>query len=152
MAASPSSQIPISNSERKDGRRGVLLSAGQQGLVNPIVIRERHRERIRQMHNVKKVIFNLLGLGLIGTPTHTQTVSTILTKKLPETPGKEIQVVTVNYAPGAVDAIHRHNAHAVVTFWKEKLRCKFAEVRFSGSARDRSFTNRLKTFTPCAVM
>src|ERR1700746_1749662 len=28
-----------------------------------------------------------------------------------------------------------------------KLRCKFAEVRFSGSARDRSFTNRLKSKT-----
>jgi len=24
------------------------------------------------------------------------------------------QVITVNYAPGAVDAIHRHDAHAVV--------------------------------------
>jgi|SRR4029077_9418501 len=28
--------------------------------------------------------------------------------------GKEIEVITVNYAPGAVDAIHRHDAHAVV--------------------------------------
>jgi quercetin dioxygenase-like cupin family protein len=41
-------------------------------------------------------------------------VSTLLTKQLPEAPGKEIEVITVNYAPGAVDAIHRHDAHAVV--------------------------------------
>jgi uncharacterized RmlC-like cupin family protein len=27
---------------------------------------------------------------------------------------KEIEVITVNYAPGAVDVIHRHDAHAVV--------------------------------------
>ena len=41
-------------------------------------------------------------------------VNTLLTKQLPEAPGKEIEVSTVNYAPGAVDVIHRHDAHAVV--------------------------------------
>ena len=41
-------------------------------------------------------------------------MNTLLTKQLPEAPGKEIEVITVNYAPGAVDAIHRHDAHAVV--------------------------------------
>lgn len=46
--------------------------------------------------------------------THAQQVNTLFTKQLPEAPGKEIEVITVNYAPGAVDAIHRHDAHAVV--------------------------------------
>ncbi|HEY8130701.1 MAG TPA: cupin domain-containing protein [Thermoanaerobaculia bacterium] len=41
-------------------------------------------------------------------------MNTLLTKQLPEAPGKEIEVITVNYASGAVDAIHRHDAHAVV--------------------------------------
>jgi len=41
-------------------------------------------------------------------------VNTLLTKQLPEAPGKEIEVITVNYASGGVDAIHRHDAHAVV--------------------------------------
>ena len=41
-------------------------------------------------------------------------VNTLLRKHLPEAPGKEIEVITVNYAPGAVDVIHRHDAHAVV--------------------------------------
>jgi len=50
----------------------------------------------------------------MGTAAHAQIVGTLLTKKLPEAPGKEIQVITVNYAPGAVDPIHRHDAHAVV--------------------------------------
>ena len=45
---------------------------------------------------------------------HNMKKNTLLTKQLPEAPGKEIEVITVNYAPGAVDAIHRHNAHAVV--------------------------------------
>jgi pimeloyl-ACP methyl ester carboxylesterase/quercetin dioxygenase-like cupin family protein len=39
---------------------------------------------------------------------------TLFTKHLPETPGKEIEVISVNYAPGRVDMIHRHDAHAVV--------------------------------------
>jgi quercetin dioxygenase-like cupin family protein len=43
-----------------------------------------------------------------------QQVNTLLTKQLPEAPGKEIEVITVNYPPGAVDAMHRHYAHAVV--------------------------------------
>ena len=41
-------------------------------------------------------------------------MNTLLTKHLPEAPGKEIEVITVNYAPGAVDAIRRHDAHPVV--------------------------------------
>jgi quercetin dioxygenase-like cupin family protein len=65
------------------------------------------------MHNMKKVTLALLVLSLVGTVAHAQKVDTLLTKKLPESPGKEIQVVTVSYAPGAVDAIHRHDAHVV---------------------------------------
>jgi quercetin dioxygenase-like cupin family protein len=65
------------------------------------------------MHNMKKVTLALLVLSLVGTVAHAQKVDTLLTKKLPESPGKEIQVVTVSYAPGGVDAIHRHDAHVV---------------------------------------
>src|SRR5436305_14029884 len=49
-----------------------------------------------------------------ATAMHAQQVNTLLTKQLPEAPGKEIEVITVNYAPGAVDTIHRHDAHAVI--------------------------------------
>ena len=66
------------------------------------------------MHNMKKFTLSLFVVGLVGTTIHAQNVATLLTRKLPEAPGKEIQVVTVNYAPGVVDAIHRHDAHAVV--------------------------------------
>ena len=48
-----------------------------------------------------------------ATAMHARQVNTLFTKQLPEAPGKEIEVITVNYAPGAVDAIHRHDAHAV---------------------------------------
>jgi quercetin dioxygenase-like cupin family protein len=39
-------------------------------------------------------------------------VTPLLSKDLPEFPGKEVQMITVVYPPGAVDPVHRHNAHA----------------------------------------
>lgn len=39
-------------------------------------------------------------------------VTPLLSKDLPEFPGKEVQMITVVYPPRAVDPIHRHNAHA----------------------------------------
>ena len=67
------------------------------------------------MHNMKKLILSLFIFTFgFATATHAQEVKTLFTKQLPEAPGKEIEVVTVNYAPGAGDTIHRHDAHAVV--------------------------------------
>jgi len=37
---------------------------------------------------------------------------TLMKKDLPEAPGKEMEMITVEYPPGAVDPVHRHNAHA----------------------------------------
>ena len=42
------------------------------------------------------------------------TVKSLTSKDLPEFPGKEVLMITVDYPPGAVDPIHRHNAHAFV--------------------------------------
>jgi quercetin dioxygenase-like cupin family protein len=41
-------------------------------------------------------------------------VTSLTSKDLPETPGKEALMITVDYPPGTVDPIHRHNAHAFV--------------------------------------
>jgi quercetin dioxygenase-like cupin family protein len=67
------------------------------------------------MHRTKRFIFLAIFLLIFGgaMETHAQ-VNTLFTKPLPEAPGKEIKVITVNYAPGAVDPIHRHDAHVVV--------------------------------------
>jgi quercetin dioxygenase-like cupin family protein len=39
-------------------------------------------------------------------------VTPLLSKDLPESPGKEALMISVVYPPGAHDPIHRHNAHA----------------------------------------
>ena len=39
-------------------------------------------------------------------------VTSLLSKDLPEFPGKESLLISVVYEPGAADPVHRHNAHA----------------------------------------
>jgi quercetin dioxygenase-like cupin family protein len=41
-------------------------------------------------------------------------VTPLMTKALAENPGKEVLMITVEYAPGGTDPIHRHNAQAFV--------------------------------------
>jgi quercetin dioxygenase-like cupin family protein len=41
-------------------------------------------------------------------------VTPLLTKSLPEFPGKEVLMITVEYPPGSLDPIHRHDAHAFI--------------------------------------
>jgi quercetin dioxygenase-like cupin family protein len=41
-------------------------------------------------------------------------VTSLMSKDLPESPGKEMLMITVEHAPGGSNPIHRHNAHAFV--------------------------------------
>lgn len=41
-------------------------------------------------------------------------VTELLSKDLKDIPGKEVLMITVEYAPGGTDPIHRHNAAAFV--------------------------------------
>src|SRR5215510_95693 len=52
-------------------------------------------------------------------------VTSLMSKDLPESPGREVLVITVEHAPGGSSAIHRHNAHAFVR--TGGLRCDAAE-------------------------
>jgi quercetin dioxygenase-like cupin family protein len=45
---------------------------------------------------------------------HDAKVTELMSKDLREFPGKEGLMITVEYPPGAVDPVHRHNAHAFV--------------------------------------
>ncbi len=41
-------------------------------------------------------------------------VKQVMTKPLNDYPGKEVLMITVDYPPGAVDPVHKHNAHGFV--------------------------------------
>jgi quercetin dioxygenase-like cupin family protein len=41
-------------------------------------------------------------------------VISLTSKDLPDLPGKEALMIMVEYPPGSVDPIHRHNAHAFI--------------------------------------
>jgi quercetin dioxygenase-like cupin family protein len=41
-------------------------------------------------------------------------VTPLMLKELTDLPGKEALVITVDFAPGAEDPVHRHDAHAFV--------------------------------------
>ena len=41
-------------------------------------------------------------------------VTSLMSKDLPESPGKEVLMITVEHAPGGSSPGHRHNAHAMV--------------------------------------
>ena len=62
-----------------------------------------------------KTLMLVLLLLMAGTAMGQQaTVTPLMSKDLPELPGKEVSMITVEYHPGATDPIHRHNAHAFV--------------------------------------
>jgi len=41
-------------------------------------------------------------------------VTSLMSKDLPESPGKEMLMIAVEHAPGGSNPAHRHNAHAMV--------------------------------------
>jgi len=41
-------------------------------------------------------------------------VTKLMTKPVPELEGKELEMISVEYPPGSVDPVHRHDAHALV--------------------------------------
>jgi len=58
---------------------------------------------------------------LAGSAMHGQSVTPLMSKDIPEFPGKEVEMITVQYAAGAVDPIHRHNAHVFVYVLEGKI-------------------------------
>jgi quercetin dioxygenase-like cupin family protein len=56
------------------------------------------------------LLYLMTGTAMAQQPT----VTSLMSKDLPEYPGKEILMITVEYPPGGSDPIHRHDAHAVV--------------------------------------
>lgn len=60
----------------------------------------------------------VIAAGLFAVPdahaAEQAVVKELMTKALAEYPGKEMQMIMVEYLPGSVDPVHRHDAHAFV--------------------------------------
>ena len=58
----------------------------------------------------------LLILFLLCSPLIAQDakVNSLMVKPLPDFPGKEVQILAVEYPPGGHDPVHRHNAHGFI--------------------------------------
>ena len=68
-----------------------------------------------------KMILILLCLITGALVTQEPKVTPLMSKDLTECPGKEGAMITVEYAPGGSDVIHRHNAHAFVYVLEGKV-------------------------------
>src|SRR5262245_19164800 len=53
-------------------------------------------------------------LVLLCLMTGTAMAQQLMSKDLPELPGREVSMIIVEHAPGGSSPIHRHNAHALV--------------------------------------
>jgi quercetin dioxygenase-like cupin family protein len=62
----------------------------------------------------QKLIFTLACLMSGTLLAQEAKVTELFSKDLANLPGKEGLMITVEYPPGSVDPIHRHNAHAFV--------------------------------------
>jgi len=63
----------------------------------------------------KKIIMAVLLSLIAGTLMAQEAkVTSLMSKDLPENPGKEMLMITVEHALGGSSPIHRHNAHAMV--------------------------------------
>jgi quercetin dioxygenase-like cupin family protein len=63
---------------------------------------------------IPELLFALI--CLIGRPLEVREpqIKTLITKDLSGAPGKETIMLTVEYPPGAIEPVHRHNAQAFV--------------------------------------
>lgn len=61
-----------------------------------------------------KTLMALLLLGCGPLIAQNAKVTSLVVKPLPDVSGKEVQVLTVEYPPGAQDPVHRHYADAFV--------------------------------------
>jgi len=70
---------------------------------------------IRRRISITLKIFLLLSCALASASAAEEArVTELMTKALDKFPGKEVTMITVEYPPGSVDPVHRHNASTFV--------------------------------------
>ena len=61
-------------------------------------------------------LFLMCSLSLVCSPLIAQEakVTSLMSKPVPDNPGKELLMIMVEYPPGSSDPVHRHNAQALL--------------------------------------
>jgi len=72
------------------------------------------RGTIMKARPVAQIILSILFLVCSPLIAQDAKVTSVLSRPLADIQGKEVQILTVEYPPGANDPVHRHNAHAFV--------------------------------------
>jgi quercetin dioxygenase-like cupin family protein len=62
----------------------------------------------------KILVSMLFSLMICTSVAPAADVTTVMSKDLPDVPGREVLMLTVEKAPGGADPIHRHNAHGFI--------------------------------------
>ncbi len=65
-----------------------------------------------------------IGAAAQGTIAPGATVSVVFDSELPNTPGKSLRAVLVEYAPGAGSPSHRHPTSAFISCWRVRSKAK----------------------------
>ena len=68
------------------------------------------------MKKLLLILFLVSSVLLVCSPLIAQDakVTSLMSKPLPDIPGKELLMIAVEYPPGSSDPVHRHNAHAFI--------------------------------------
>jgi quercetin dioxygenase-like cupin family protein len=90
---------------------GAVIATCPSGPLHPRRLGRRTKEATMTTKLVALVLLCLMtGTAMAQQPKVTE----LMSKDLPENPGKEMLMITVEHAPGGSSPIHRHNAHAMV--------------------------------------
>lgn len=68
----------------------------------------------RSVKKNRALVLVLLSLTTSASMVQAADVTPLMSKDLPEVPGREVLMITVEKAPGGADPIHRHNAHGFI--------------------------------------
>jgi len=68
------------------------------------------------MKKILLILFLVYSLFFVCSPLIAEDakVTSLISKPLPDIPGKELLLIAVEYPPGSSDPVHRHNAQAFV--------------------------------------
>jgi quercetin dioxygenase-like cupin family protein len=93
--------------------RGIASVVGNPTPLDGVI---RRKANMSMIGKTGKQILLVCGVMLAqhaaGAPA--AVVTPLLTRDLPNIPGKEVLMINVEYPPGAVDPVHKHDAHAFV--------------------------------------